>query len=142
MGTDEFLLGYRDLRRLGIISSEFSLNKCEKDSIQFYKIKENFIKEFPKVLSYTLDENAMVGGTPMTIHLCEGHGPPKRTSVACQVLLHWADKAERAVAELISSKRMVRVEEPTQWCAPGMWVLKDNGELRLVVDYHDLNKAI
>ena len=33
-------------------------------------------------------------------------------------------------------------EEPTEWCAPGFFVIKKNGDLRLVVDYTHLIKYI
>ena len=33
-------------------------------------------------------------------------------------------------------------EEPTEWCAPGFFVSKKNGDLRLVVNYTHLNKYV
>ena len=33
-------------------------------------------------------------------------------------------------------------DDPTQWCAPGFFVAKKNGDLRLVIDYTRLNKYI
>ena len=43
---------------------------------------------------------------------------------------------------LFDSKTIAAQTEPTEWCAPGMFVLKDDGELRLVVDYTGLNKYV
>ena len=33
-------------------------------------------------------------------------------------------------------------DDPTEWCAPGFFVAKKNGDLRLVIDYTRLNKYV
>ena len=139
--NDDFLLGYKDLRRLNVISKTFPLNKCTVDK-NLATIKNKLINEYPDVLSDTLGQEAMLGGTMMKVHLKKDHGRPKKVLTARQIPLHWREKAEMAVTKLLESKRMVPEHGPTEWCAPAMFVMKDNGELRLVVDYADLNKAV
>ena len=37
---------------------------------------------------------------------------------------------------------IARQDDPTEWCAPGFFVAKKNGDLRLVIDYTCLNKYV
>ena len=80
-------------------------------------------------------------GCVMKIHLTSGE-KPFRIATARQIPLHWRDKAERVVQQLIREKILAPQEEPTDWCAPGFFVAKKNGDLRLVVDYTNLNKYV
>ena len=44
--------------------------------------------------------------------------------------------------KLIDNGVITQEEEPTEWCAPGFFVAKKNGDLRLVIDYTRLNQYV
>ena len=46
------------------------------------------------------------------------------------------------VQKFVREKVLTTQEEPTDWCAPGFFVVKKNGDLRLVVYYTHLNKYV
>ena len=72
----------------------------------------------------------------------QGEKKPFRISTARQVPLHWTEKAEKVITKLINERVITRQDEPTEWCAPGFFVIKKNGDLRLVVDFTQLNKYV
>ena len=78
----------------------------------------------------------------MQIHLTPGEKKSFRITTARQVPLHWKEKAEKIVNKLLREKVITRQVEPTEWCAPGFFVIKKSGDLRLVVDYTQLNKHV
>ena len=78
----------------------------------------------------------------MKIHLTPGEKTPFRISTVRQVPLHWREKAEKIVRKLIDGKVITHQDEPMEWCAPGFFVAKKNGDLRLVIDYTRLNKYV
>ena len=82
------------------------------------------------------------GCVPMKIHLTPGDIKPFQISTARQIPLHWRETAERIVEKLIDNGVITQEEEPTEWCAPGFFVAKKNGDLRLVIDYTRLNQYV
>ena len=67
---------------------------------------------------------------------------PFRISTARQVPLHWREKAESIINKLLDGKVITRQDDPTEWCAPGFFVTKKNGDLRIVINYTHLNKYV
>ena len=67
---------------------------------------------------------------------------PFRILTARQIPLHWREKAEKIVSKLINGGVITQQKDPTEWCAPGFFVAKKNGDLRLVIDYTRLNKSV
>ena len=106
-------------------------------------MKEALIKDNPTVLTDDLPHNSMnTGCVAMKIHLTPGEKVPFHISTACQIPLHWREKAEKIVKKLIDGKVITPQDEPTEWCAPGFFVAKKNGDISLVIDYTKLNKHV
>ena len=83
-----------------------------------------------------------MGGSPMKIFLTPGQKEPFRISTARPVPHHWEEKAKKAIQQLIDSKVIATMSDPSDWCAPGFFVPKSNGELRLIVDFTGLNRYV
>ena len=137
--SEDLLIGYRDLQRLGIIPKNFPVQACKP--IDFQRIRNSLIKLFPDVLTDILPDSAKTGPL-MKIHLKRGEKVPFRVTTARAIPLHWVEKAERCVNKLLNAKSIAPQDAPTEWCAPGFFVLKPDGELRLVVDYTGLNSYV
>ena len=138
---DDLLIGCKDLKRLQVIPMTFPINAVNAGN-SFQQLKTKIIMEFPKVLSDSLSETSMIGGIPMKIYTKSGEIKPYKVTTARKIPYHWREKAERAIAKLLDSKRIVPPMEPTEWCVPAFFVIKEDGELRLVIDYTFLNKAV
>ena len=143
---NEVIIGRNDLKRLKIIPKQFPspimvVSPAGDDRQKCQKLKQKLIHDNPKVLTDDLPEDAM-DGCMMKIHLTPGDKKPFRISTARQIPLHWREKAERIVTKLIKERVITRQDEPTEWCAPGFFVVKKNGDLRLVVDFTKLNKFV
>jgi hypothetical protein len=81
-------------------------------------------------------------GSPMTIHInrkIEGYKPLKLCT-ARKVPTHFQKAADRTLKWFLDSGVLTPVSEPTEWCSPGFFVPKNEGEVRLVSDYKELNK--
>ena len=78
----------------------------------------------------------------ITSFFTPGEKTPFRTFTARQVLLHWREKAEKIIRRLIDGNVITRQNDPTEWCAPGFFVAKKNGDLCPVIDYTQLNKYV
>ena len=110
---------------------------------RYANIRESFIKDNLAVLTNDLPKGSMdTGCISMRIHLMPGEKTPFRISTARQIPLHWREKAERIVRKLLDGRVITPQDDPTEWCAPGFFVAKKNGDLRLVIDYTRLNKFV
>ena len=140
---NEIIVGRDDLSKLGIISKQFPLPVYLLSDNQYTNMKESLIKDNPTVLTDDLPQESMnTGYVPMKIHLTPGEKTPFRISTARQIPLHWREKAEKIIKKLIDGKVITPQDEPTEWCAPGFFVAKKNGDIRLVIDYTRLNKHV
>ena len=139
--TNEIIIGRGDLQKLGIISPLFPKPIYVITQKHYDQLKNRLIRCYPKVITDDLPDGAMQGCV-MKIHLTPGEKKQFRITTARQVPLHWKDKAERIVNKLLREKVIARQVDPTEWCAPGFFVVKKNGDLRLVVDYTQLNKHV
>ena len=137
---NEVIVGREDLQQLAILSKRFPepiMVISQERFDKFIKIRDQLIRNHPTVLTNELHTESLEGCV-MKIHLTPGEKLPFHISTARQVLLHWKEKAERVVKKLISKRVITPQEEPTKWCTPGFFVIKKNGDLRLVVDYTHL----
>lgn len=64
----------------------------------------------------------------------EGESPP--------LPLHMPEAAELEIVKLLEAVIIRRVEKQTDWCSPGMFVVKPSGALRLVTDFRRLNEYL
>ena len=143
---NEIIIGRNDLRKLGVIPKQFPapiFAVSENVNNKYETIRESLINENPDVITDDLPSNSMnTGCIDMKIHMTPGEKTPFRISTARQIPLHWREKAERIVKKLINGKVITPQNDPTEWCAPGFFVAKKNGDIRLVIDYTRLNKYI
>ena len=138
---DEIIVGFKDLKNLGVIPEGFPLRKIDREATQIQALRDSLIIEFKDVLTDSLPGESM-GGSPMKIFLTPGQKEPFRISTARPVPHHWEEKAKKAIQQLIDSKVIATMSDPSDWCAPGFFVPKSNGELRLVVDFTGLNRYV
>ena len=141
---DEVIIGRDELQRLKVIPETFPAPIMVISQERFNEIaglKESLIKKYPTVLTDDLPQESMQGCV-MKIYLTPGEKQPFRISTARQVPLHWREKAEKVINKLIKERVITRQDEPTEWCAPEFFVIKKNGDLRLVIDYTQLNKYV
>ena len=141
---EKVIIGQNKLQRLKVITETFPAPIMVISQGRFNKIaglKESLIKKYPTVLTDDLPQESMQGCV-MKIHLTPREKQPFLISTARQVPLYWREKAEKVVNKLIKERVITRQDEPTEWCAPGFFVIKKNGDLRLVIDYTQLNKYV
>ena len=140
---NEIIVGRDDLGKLGVIPKQFPLPVYLLSEDKYTSIRESLIKDNPTVLTDELPQESLnTGCIAMKVHLTLGERKPFRISTARQIPLHWRDKAEKIIKKLIDAKVITPQDEPTEWCAPGFFVAKKNGDIRLVIDYTRLNKYV
>ena len=152
---NEILIGLMELKELEVIHQQFPQQPEKARKIQNRCSKEELLQEFEDVFFDTLKDSPMAGA-PMRIHLKEGVKPNK-VLTARQYPVRMARAAKQAMIKL-KKTMLEEVHEPTDWIAPGFFILKGDlakkkamkegltvltvKDLRLVVDYTGLNKAV
>ena len=80
---------------------------------------------------------------PMHIYLKETGGRPLRISTARQIPKHFQAAAERCIRDLLDKGVIEKVDYPTGWCSPTLFVPKANNiDVRLVTDFTYINKRV
>ena len=136
---DEIIVGFKDLKKLKVIPDGFPLRRIDPESTQIQALRNSLIRDFRNVLTDSLPDESM-GGSPMKIFLTPGEKESFRISTARPVPHHWEEKAKKAIQQLIDSKVIATMSDPSDWCAPGFFVAKPNRELRL--NFTGLNKYV
>ena len=152
---NEILVGLGDLKGLHVVHQQIPKFPEQMRRVQVDADVDKLIKEYSDVFSDTLKDTPMAG-PPMHIYLKEGT-TPTRVLTARQYPIHMALAAKEAIRELKKTV-LKEVHEPTEWIAPGFFVLKGDvaekramkegltviavKDLRLVVDYTGLNKGV
>ena len=114
-------------------------------------------RQFSDIIRDTLGTNHMKG-PPMKITLRDDIPiVPVRITTARSTPIHWREKADAMIQEMISEDIIVPVHEPTEWLSPGFFVAKhsttpdqnkghkgakDDVNLRFVCDLSKLNSVI
>ena len=155
---EEILISWQELIHLGIIPKQFPAiirmtHNKKPDDLDQIKL------DFEDVLSDTLDDTP-IKGPPMEIHMKGKEIKPTRILTARKIPIHWEKAAKKAIQTAIKNGKLRKVEEPTDWISPGFFVPKgdpdkrkqlrnknkeetvDEDDLRLVVDFTGLNKAV
>ena len=136
---NEILLSWHDLIRLGVLPEDFpAAVKTVKKNDSLDEIK----KDFQDVLSNSLD-GKYIKGEPMKLEFKKGVTViPKKITTARAVPVHWQPKAKRIVSKLMETDAIEKIHHQTEWISPAFFVEKDDGELRLVTDFQELNKYL
>ena len=138
---NEIIVGPEDLKNLGVIHQQFPAPIFIVPKDRYSALQEKLISSHPEFITDELPEDSMnTGCISMKIHLTPGENTPFRISTAREIPLHWREKAEKIINKLITGKVIKQQDDPTEWCAPGFFVAKKNGDLRLVIDYTRLKK--
>ena len=126
------LISWHDLQNLKIIPKVVPASACNVQSQN--NIRDNLFKKFTDVFRDTLLPQPM-SGEPVKINLKDS-AAPFRMSVARQIPLRFQEPANAVIKGLIENKVIAPCPEPTDWCAPGFFVVKGDGKsVRLVTDY-------
>ena len=156
----EILICCEDLIRLGILRDDFpsqltcnyipkSVSHCRQNFTVMdsclQRTLEKIFCEFGHVFE-TPGEGKIrpMAGPPMRIHLkTDVDVKPTRVLNARRVPIHLEEKASKEVASLIRQDILTKIDYPTTWCSPAMFIEKpDGGGLRLVTDFRGLNKCV
>ena len=135
---DEVLVSWRDCENLGSITITRATTTTQKKKFDDLK------KIYKDVLSDKMSPKPMIG-SPMKIHL-KPNVPitPKRISTAASIPIHFQEKAQAVIDQVIKDGviEMVPENEPSEWCHRGFFVQKPDGGLRLVNDLSPINEYV
>ena len=133
------LISWHDLQALKVIPKVFPASACSATSDT--SLKNSLFDQYPEVFRDTLLPEPMMG-EPVRIKLKDS-AVPFRMSVARQIPLRFEEPAAKVIKGLIENKVIEPCSEPTDWCAPGFFVVKADGKsVRLVTDYTKLNSYV
>ena len=144
---NEVIIGWPDLKRLGIISPNFperqktqGVNSISNPVDQLETVKQ----KFSDILTDVLPEDAMKG-PQMKINL-RPNAKPRRVTTTKAIPLHWQAEADKTLKKLLADGIIepVPIDEPSEWVSPAFFVEKEGGKagLRLVTDFSHLNKFV
>ena len=133
--TRDSLISWHDLIELGW---ELKQLRAMQTNTASQVSMTKLMKQFDTVFSDELSETPMKS-PPMKIHL-KSNAKPFRISTARQVPLRFKEESDKEVQSYIDKGVIVKVTEPTTWCAPGFFVPKSDGKrVRMVTDFTGLN---
>ena len=133
------LIRWHDLQPLKIIPPVLPASACHTSSLS--NIKEKLFSKYDLVFSDSLLPEPMLG-EKVKIKL-KPDSVPSRMSVAQQIPLQFEEPAGKFIQGLIENKVIEPCMEPTDWCAPGFFVVKADGKsVCLVTDYRKLNSFV
>ena len=145
--TNDFILGYPQLKELNVISEKFPFASYRIDNTNDFEIlKDRICNEYPTTIRDSLPNNAM-RGPPMKISLVPD-AKPYKILTARPIPRHYQEEATELVNGLLKNQIIARVEGTTDWTAPAFMVPKNKhlksakNNLRLVTDLSQLNKYI
>ena len=156
--SEDVLISYNDLLRMGIISDKFPSRvfppRCKTYSVSIPQTTEqkddvdpdfdDLLAEYPEVFEDT--KVTPMAGDPMNISLRrkDPNYRPLQVTTARKIPLHFQAEADKTLNWFIKSGVIEKVptNETTEWCSPGFFVAKPDGKVRLVVDYRQINKFI
>ena len=143
--SHDMLLSRQNLTKPNIISANF-LNQIKNvpsfhTNNEFNELTSKPTTEFEDIISDTLSPNPIIiPDITMNIHLNK-YAKLFQITTARQIPLRLQTPAETVIQELIDKKAIRKVENPTPWCSPGLFVPQpDEKRVRLVTDYTKLNK--
>ena len=100
-----------------------------------------YINKFPEVLTDKLDKTRPIKGPPMHLHLKKEKIRPCYLTVPRKIPLQLEEKAKVFLDEAVKSGVLVKVNDPTEWLNPAIFLQKSDGTVRLVVDLRILNSV-
>ena len=147
---EDFLLSWKDLQRIGVLSDHFPhLHDSPKGTKALSAVTtndtlESLLAEFQDV--FQEEKVTPMHGEPMHIHIRKNDPEyrPLRMKVARRTPKHFQKDADELIKKLLDSGVIAKVpaNEHVEWCSPGFFVPKPNGKCRLVTDYRQINKFI
>ena len=145
--SNEILLGNSDLKNMYILPQNFPEVICRavkvnKDQpLEGVEDLSDLFEKYPMV--FAEGQLKTMQGTPMKIHLRrDTKVEPIRILTARKIPIHHEEEANKEMDKLINQKILEKVDHPTEWVNPSMFVKKEGGGLRLVTDFSCLNKYV
>lgn len=132
--VNTILISWHDMINLGVLHPEFP-NACYKTSEEtFNQDRYNkLLTEYKDVLCDELS-NRPIKGPKMHLDI-DPKVTPKKFLRARPIPKNFEKKAREFIDNMIEKDIIGKLEEPSDWLSPGMFLIKPNGELRLVVDF-------
>ena len=154
--TDEFLISWHDLINMKIIDEDFPKVQCRKcqsmlkSTCNYTNVQDEqeafhaLLEEFQDVFNTEDGKLKPMIGPPMHIYLKKDVSiKPLKVLTARRTPIHLEEEAAREIDSLVNQGILKKVDHPTSWCSPSMFVLKPDGKsLRLVTDFRALNKYV
>ena len=103
----------------------YDFPKCEVNTLT------SVIKEYKDLFRTT------PGSTTAVQHYIPTSGSPTRVPPRC-IPAHYREEVEKQIQEMLAQE--IIEESCSPWMAPAVFVRKKSGEIRLCVDYRELNK--
>ena len=125
---------------LYVVDNNCSNNLLGRDVLlKFKMISINQIKVNDFILGYNINENKPIKGYQAKLYPKPGHVPPFQNHRI--VPFHLKSQVEDALHELINSKIIEPVEH-SDYASPIVPVMKQNGSIRICVDFRKLNLVL
>ena len=139
--TRDSLISWHDLIKLGweLKHQIRTMKNPSEPAVQ--ESMNKIMGKFNTVFSDELSETPMKA-PPMKVHL-KDNAKSFRFWTARQVPLRFKEESDKEVQSFIDKGVIVKVTEPTTWCAPGFFVPKPDGvRVRMVTDFTALNLSL
>ena len=147
---NEILLGNSDLKRMCILPQDFPEVVCratrqpdkpQSSETETFEDLSSVFEKYPTV--FAEGQLKTMQWPPMKIHLRNDiKVEPMKIFVARKIPIHHEEEANKEMDKLINQKILEKVDHPTEWVNPSMFVKKEGGGLRLVTDFSALNKYV
>ena len=146
---DDILISCQDLIRMNVIPKTFmQLQHCRacktsNDSELDHSL-QSLIQDYNDVFEPAEQGLKPMKGPPMHIHLKKDAAiKPIKILTSRRTPIHLEEAAEKEINSLVDQGILKKVDHPTSWCSPAMFVVKPDGKsLRLVTDFRVLNKYV
>ena len=136
-GIEEPLISCKDLVSLRILSPNFPLRNVKCNPLKL----DDVLSKYPKVFDDTILEP--MDFPPVKLVMESGSDVrPFHINTARKYPIHLEKQAKAELTRLEKLGIIERVTKPTSWCAPSFFLLKENGDVRLITDFSKLSKHI
>ena len=152
-----FLLCWKDLRELGVISTNFPQplsGSAGQASVRRYAVADEdtdlqakflaLLSQFDDVFQVHINGRMKtIKGPKMHIQLKQaGEIRPIKCLTARRVPIHQQEEAKREIQSLVDQGILIRQDDVTEWISPSFFIGKASGALRLVTNFRQLNQYV
>jgi hypothetical protein len=131
------LLGKQTARELGVLLMGYPLRELREDEVVS---SENFKLQLKQQFPVVFTGIGRLKGFEIRLKINPAIRPVMQPTI--RYALHLVDDIKTALESKLAAGIIERVEEPSAWVSPLVVGKMKNGELRLIVDAREANKAI